>query len=133
MNDFLMLVSHPIAGLVAIITSVWGFCSIVFKIAKTIFGFAVKAHDDYTNFKTDGEKLQEVSDMLEANQKGTLAMIRMSIVRECQHYLDNGWISAAELTELSDLYDIYRQMGGNSTAQKMFMAVQELPIKSSEK
>lgn len=50
------------------------------------------------------------------------------IIRRCEHYLHEGSISIDEYNELNRyLFEPYREMGGNGTAQKLMDEVRKLP------
>ena len=55
------------------------------------------------------------------------------LVSACRKYIDAGWISLDELEELDKhLYQPYKQMGGNGTAELLMEKVNQLPNKQEE-
>lgn len=78
------------------------------------------------------DMVRSIYDMLrtiEANQEGTLALLRFRIRKECNRYLERGEVSAHELDELKDMYHAYHIMGGNGTTKRLYMEVQQLKLK----
>ena len=50
------------------------------------------------------------------------------IIRRSEHYIHQGYIGTEEYNELNKyLYQPYREMGGDGTAEKLMMEVQKLP------
>ena len=50
------------------------------------------------------------------------------IIRRCEHYLKHGSITTDEYNELNRyLFEPYREMGGNGTAEKLMNEVRKLP------
>lgn len=50
------------------------------------------------------------------------------LVSACRKHIEAGWISLEELEELDKhLYQPYKQMGGNGTAELLMEKVQKLP------
>ena len=50
------------------------------------------------------------------------------IIRRSEHYLHQGYISIDEYNELNRyLFEPYREMGGNGTAEKLMTEVRKLP------
>jgi hypothetical protein len=51
------------------------------------------------------------------------------IVHLCMTYIERGWISQDEYEDLTKyLWTPYSELGGNGTAERVFMAVKKLPI-----
>lgn len=62
-----------------------------------------------------------------------LGIAYRSIIDLSEFYINRGFITAEELHELDQyLYQPYKGMGGNGTAEKMMNAVKALPVKSQE-
>ena len=52
------------------------------------------------------------------------------IIRRCDHYIKVGHIDIDEYNELNRyLFEPYREMGGNGTAEKLMGEVKKLPMK----
>lgn len=50
------------------------------------------------------------------------------IIRRCEHYISHGYIGTDEYNELNRyLFEPYRDMGGNGTANKLMKEVEKLP------
>lgn len=55
------------------------------------------------------------------------------IIRRSEQYIKRGYITTDEYNELSRyLFEPYREMGGNGTAQKLMAEVQKLPTTKEE-
>lgn len=55
------------------------------------------------------------------------------IIRRSEQYIKRGYITTDEYNELSRyLFEPYREMGGNGTAQKLMAEVQNLPTTKEE-
>lgn len=51
------------------------------------------------------------------------------IIRRSEEYIRRGWIAVDEYNELDRyLYQPYRNMGGNGTAERLMAAVKGLPV-----
>lgn len=49
-------------------------------------------------------------------------------------YIDRGWLSRDEYHDFRKyLYDPYRELGGNGSAEKMMEDIEELPIRSRQR
>ena len=57
-----------------------------------------------------------------------LGIAYSEIIRRSEHYIHQGYIAVDEYNELNRyLYEPYRDMGGNGTAQKLMDEVRKLP------
>lgn len=55
------------------------------------------------------------------------------IISLSEKYIAQGWISADDFENLHDyLYEPYRKMGGNGTAEKLMKDVEKLPIRAKK-
>lgn len=63
-----------------------------------------------------------------AEGKLLLGLAYAEIIRRCEWYIERGYIGADEYNELYRyLYEPYKELGGNGTAEKMMAAVKVLP------
>lgn len=63
-----------------------------------------------------------------AETKLLLGLAYAEIIRRCEVYLQRGYISADEYNELNRyLYEPYKELGGDGTAERMMIAVKALP------
>lgn len=64
-----------------------------------------------------------------ASARALKALLRAEIRERHHHYVERGWITTHELDEFIDMYNAYKELGGNGTVEKMNNAVTNLPIK----
>ena len=63
-----------------------------------------------------------------AEGKLLLGLAYAEIIRRCELYIERGYIGADEYNELHRyLYEPYKELGGDGTAEKMMAAVKALP------
>ena len=56
------------------------------------------------------------------------------IIQQCNYYIARGWIDTDEYHELYHyLYEPYKDMDGNGTAERLMKIVEGLPTKEGEK
>lgn len=64
----------------------------------------------------------------EANNQGTLALLKDRLFERCQFYITRGWCSPTEREALESLHAAYTTMGGNGTGTDLYNAVRALPF-----
>lgn len=64
-----------------------------------------------------------------ASARALKALLRAEIRERHHHYVERGWITTHELDEFIDMYNAYKELGGNGTVEKMYQSVISLPIK----
>ena len=64
-----------------------------------------------------------------ASARALKALLRGEIRERYHHYMERGWITTHELDEFIDMFNAYKELGGNGTVEKMHQAVINLPIK----
>lgn len=64
-----------------------------------------------------------------ASARALKALLRAEIRERHHHYVERSWITTHELDEFIDMYNAYKELGGNGTAEKMYQIVISLPIK----
>lgn len=75
-------------------------------------------------------KAQQRSKKKTVEQRLLLGIAFKEIVESCEHHLNAGYINHDEYKELNHyLFEPYREMGGNGTADRLIKEVEKLPIK----
>ena len=71
-------------------------------------------------FKKREERLKELQDRKEENKEeiiaikeGIVSLLRDRITQSCRHIENNGFITQQQITSITDLYDSYKNLGGN--------------------
>ena len=78
--------------------------------------------------------VQQIMDRKSASREMLLGLGRDRLIYECNKYLEQGWISAQELSDLEKyLYTPYKRLGGNSTGETLFKKVNNLPLSKETK
>lgn len=73
--------------------------------------------------------MQSRRDKKDAKTKMILGLGHDRIVSLAMEYIERGWISQDEYEDLNKyLYQPYREMGGNGTAERLMTEVKKLPI-----
>lgn len=67
-----------------------------------------------------------------ALKNGMKGILHNDIIYRCKKLLIIGEVTPEDLEELEYLYQPYKELGGNGTAQKMMERVYQLPIKRRE-
>lgn len=75
--------------------------------------------------KTDSQK----SDAL---MKGVQALLRREIITEYNHYSDQRYIPIYGMENVLDMYNAYKELGGNGMAAKLVEALKQLPTEPPE-
>lgn len=66
-----------------------------------------------------------------ASRKMLLGLGFERLKRECEKYIEQGWIEIQDFEELTKyLYIPYRDLGGNGTGEMLYMKVKGLPNES---
>lgn len=74
--------------------------------------------------------IQYLTEKKSAKTKMILGLGHDRIIFLCQEYIQRGYITPDEYENLHKyLYEPYRQLGGNGTAERLMMQVMKLPIK----
>ena len=73
--------------------------------------------------------MQKRNDRKDAKTRLILGLGYDRIVTLSMKYIERGWISSEEYEDLNKyLYNPYREMGGNGTAEKLMNEVMKLPV-----
>lgn len=77
--------------------------------------------------------IQHILDRKSIIREMVLGLAYDRLLHLCEKYLDRGWIETDELADLNRyLYEPYRKLGGNGTAEKLMKKVENLPNKKGE-
>ena len=77
--------------------------------------------------------MQNRSKKKSAESRLLMGIAYSEIIRRCEHYIHRGYIETEEFKELNQyLFEPYREMGGNGTAQKLMDEVRKLPTEKEE-
>lgn len=77
--------------------------------------------------------VQSRSKKKSAEARLLMGLAYSEIIRRSEAYIARGYIETDEYNELNRyLYQPYREMGGNGTAEKLMTEVQKLPTKKEE-
>ena len=75
--------------------------------------------------------VQKKMEKKDAKTQMILGLGHDRIMDKCEKYLNKGWLTSDEFEDLDKyLYQPYRKLGGNGTAEKLFDDVKKLPIKN---
>lgn len=132
--------------------SFWQLVAIVVSIsaaAKAIYDFIfwiLDKFDVYHNqrskqerleqqIKENTEKTEDIIKYLDNNESKMnkyfdieKIMIRHTLISSCEEYITRGWLYTYELQACLDLYEVYKELGGNSYCTTMIDKIKELPI-----
>lgn len=78
------------------------------------------------------EKVQPLKKMHDETMHNFIAIrdsYRYRLVELCKIYLERGSITAKEYDQLSEMWKVYHELGGNSQAEDYYYKVENLPIK----
>lgn len=64
-----------------------------------------------------------------ALKSGVLAMLHDRLYQSCTHYMKEGWIDTAGMSNIRVIYEAYHGLGGNGTGTKLYERACALPIK----
>ena len=92
-------------AIAALLTAAWGWCLKRIK---------------------DQQKVQE------AQQQGTLALLKDRLFQSCLHYIEKGYCDVHSRESLEALYLAYSAMGGNGTGKQLYETVCKLPFTKGE-
>lgn len=64
-----------------------------------------------------------------ATEQGVKALLRNEIIKTYNHYMDKGYMPIHERDNLGNLYDQYKNLGGNGTIPALIDELLELPVR----
>lgn len=92
--------------------------------------FSKTAHEGFKRLvREENEVLQKQMALI---REGLLSMLRYRINRNTQRYLDQGYITITQRDDLEHLYTSYKDLGGNGTAEALYLQCRELPTRQRQ-
>lgn len=77
--------------------------------------------------------IQNRSKKKSAEARLLMGIAYSEIIRRSEHYIHQGYIGTEEYNELNKyLYQPYREMGGDGTAERLMIEVQKLPTEKED-
>lgn len=91
-------------------------------------------------FKKREERLKELQDRKEKEKEenkeeiiaikdGIISLLRDRITQSCRYIENNGFITQQQITSITDMYDSYKNLGGNHGLNIIVEKTIKLPIK----
>lgn len=78
--------------------------------------------------REETKDIRESLTRIDAVSAAVMGTKHRELVEECERYISQGYISAADLADLHEYtYDPYRALGGNGTGEKLMKEVEALP------
>lgn len=109
------------------LTPIWVLLVAIFW--KPIKSFFTKEQSRLTNIENQLVKVQED---LDERKTISRALLHHEIFQTARTAIENGYITEIELENLETLYEPYRNLGGNGTAQRLYEECKKLPHKKEE-
>lgn len=81
-----------------------------------------------TRFDKIDKRLDELSEKLDLTCDGDLNILRQSLLKSCEDYISRGYITLEQSESLSDAYEVYHKLGGDSFITDLVKRAQNLPI-----
>lgn len=78
--------------------------------------------------KKEKEK-EENKEEIVAIKEGIVSLLRDRITQSCRYIENNGFITQQQITSITDLYDSYKNLGGNHGLNIIVEKTIKLPIK----
>lgn len=79
------------------------------------------------------KKIREVEEERKKREKDfeelELLNTRMTIIRECNHYIDKGFAPLYARTSVAAIFDKYHTLGGNGGIEGLYHEFLKLPLK----
>ena len=76
--------------------------------------------------------IRETENIEKTHMSLIIASYRFRLVQLCKGFLAQGFITAAQMEQLSEFYKLYTGLGGNGQAQIYYNKAMALPMKSDE-
>lgn len=74
--------------------------------------------------------LQQQSKDKNANERGTMLLLRVQLIEYHTKYMRLGEIPSYAYQNFEEMYEAYHDLGGNGMVKKMYEEIKELHIKS---
>lgn len=79
------------------------------------------------------QKKEAQGNKIDLLTKAVLSISHHMIYDECKRYINEGGVTLEDQKELEYLYEPYKELGGNGTAESAYEKVMQLPIKANLK
>lgn len=109
------------------LTPIWVLLVAIFW--KPIRNLFTKEKNRLTTIENQLIKVQED---LDERKSISRALLHHEIFQTARTAIENGYITEIELENLETLYEPYKNLGGNGTAERLYKECQELPHKKTE-
>ena len=76
------------------------------------------------------DRIETIADKECADMAKITKSWRFRIIQLCQLYLEQGYLTQRQYTQLSEMYTLYHELGGNGQATEIYNKTMELPILS---
>lgn len=117
------------AVIIAIITAVVLAVRRLFRLFRDYSSYTVKKAETEQRLKAHDEALQQIMQSNEIQTSLLIQVVRSNIIVICQNAIAAGYITDVQLREVTELYELYENSGGNSYASMLMAKVKTLPIK----
>lgn len=117
------------AVIIAIITAVVLSVRRLFRLFRDYSSYTVRKAETEQRLKAHDEALQQIMQSNEIQTSLLIQVVRSNIIVICQNALAAGYITDVQLREVTELYELYEDSGGNSYASMLMAKVKTLPVK----
>lgn len=125
---FAMLV-NTLAG--CILKRRWAICKNISRRYKDARVFITNIHNHPSNcFRIHCLALQQQKKDKNANERGTMLLLRVQLIEYHTKYMRLGEIPSYAYQNFEEMYEAYHDLGGNGMVKKMYEEIKELHIKS---
>ena len=91
---------------------------------------SAKREKDSDVYKKIDEIENKVDNYIDNMKRAMMGQTYVNIVRTCEYWIQRGWAEQDDIRDLEHyMYDLYREWGGNGTAERLFNEVCNLPHK----
>jgi hypothetical protein len=101
----------------------------LFKLFRDYSAYTEKKEETENRLKAHDETLTKIVQSNEIQTKLLIQVVRSNIIVICQNAITAGYITDVQLREVTELYELYENSGGNSYASMLMAKVKTLPIK----
>ena len=78
------------------------------------------------------KKLKVKKSEYDVLREGILALLHDRLYQACSFFIDQGWATLEDRSNLEYLYKPYKALGGNGTGEHLYHEVLELPFSEKE-
>ena len=118
-----------VAVIIAIITVIVIAIKRLFRLFRDYSSYKAKKEETEQRLKKHDDTLQQIVQSNEIQTKLLIQVVRSNIIVICQNAIAAGYITDVQLREVTELYELYENSGGNSYASMLIEKVKTLPIK----